>query len=187
MGTIVYTLEGYDPEGGNVSFGLIGSDNFMVNPGTGEVHVVRALDKEVKLLTSSTASQIIISGFLLQREDTLHFLVSIKDKINSTWDSDNDNVVQVPISVIVLDENDTPPEFQNVSHCQFIHLLPNIPNRLSPIYLPSKVPYEVDVFEDAPVGTTVFDQILVTDKDSVGDNLDVICVPQPPNPDACDM
>jgi hypothetical protein len=41
--------------------------------------------------------------------------VSIKDKINASGDSDNDNFVQVPISVIVLDENDNPPEFQNVS------------------------------------------------------------------------
>lgn len=49
LGTIVYTLEGYDPEGGNVSFGLIGSDNFMVNPRTGEVQVVAALDREVRL------------------------------------------------------------------------------------------------------------------------------------------
>lgn len=41
--------------------------------------------------------------------------MSIKDKINETGDSENDNLVRVPISVIVLDENDNPPEFQNVS------------------------------------------------------------------------
>lgn len=41
--------------------------------------------------------------------------MSIKDKVNESGDSDNDNFVQVPISVIVLDENDNPPEFQNVS------------------------------------------------------------------------
>lgn len=45
--TIVYTLEGYDPEGGNVTFGLIGSDNFDVNPKTGEVKIVKELDREV--------------------------------------------------------------------------------------------------------------------------------------------
>lgn len=45
--TIVYTLEGYDPEGEDVTFGLIGSDNFDVNPKTGEVKIVKALDREV--------------------------------------------------------------------------------------------------------------------------------------------
>lgn len=51
----------------------------------------------------------------LQREDTLQFLVSIRDRVNASGDSENDNVVQVPITVIVLDDNDNPPEFQNVS------------------------------------------------------------------------
>uniref|UniRef100_A0A1B0DDF9 Endonuclease/exonuclease/phosphatase domain-containing protein n=1 Tax=Phlebotomus papatasi TaxID=29031 RepID=A0A1B0DDF9_PHLPP len=46
-------------------------------------------------------------------QDTLHFLVTIKDKVNST-ESENDNRVEVPISVIVLDENDNAPEFQNI-------------------------------------------------------------------------
>lgn len=50
-----------------------------------------------------------------QKQDTLSFLVSIKDKISESGDSDNDNFVQVPISIIILDENDNPPEFQNVS------------------------------------------------------------------------
>lgn len=54
------------------------------------------------------------SLFLLQKQDTLSFLVSIKDKI-SELDSVNDNLVEVPISVIVLDENDNAPIFQNVS------------------------------------------------------------------------
>lgn len=42
--------------------------------------------------------------------------MSIKDKI-SELDSVNDNLVEVPISVIVLDENDNAPIFQNVSNC----------------------------------------------------------------------
>lgn len=70
-------------------------------------------------------------------------------------DSINDNVVQVPITVIVSDENDNEPEFQNV-------------------------PYETDVLEDAAVGTTVFAGILVTDRDTVGETLNVSCsVAQP--------
>lgn len=50
--------------------------------------------------------------------DTLSFLVTIKDQVNTTGgNSENDNLVEVPIRVIVLDENDNAPEFQNVSTC----------------------------------------------------------------------
>lgn len=47
-GSVVYRLEGYDPEGGNVSFGLLGSDNFMVDPISGDVKVIKPLDREVR-------------------------------------------------------------------------------------------------------------------------------------------
>lgn len=54
-----------------------------------------------------------------QTQDTLSFLVSIKDKVSESGDSsENDNFVKVPISIIILDENDNPPEFQNVSSCK---------------------------------------------------------------------
>lgn len=47
LDALVYTLEGFDPEGGNVTFGLIGSENFEVNPITGEVKLIKKLDREV--------------------------------------------------------------------------------------------------------------------------------------------
>lgn len=47
VGWVVYTLEGYDPEGGEVTFGLIGSENFAVDLKSGEVKVIKALDREV--------------------------------------------------------------------------------------------------------------------------------------------
>lgn len=47
VGWTVYKLEGYDPEGGEITFGLVGSDNFMVEPKTGEVKVIKSLDREV--------------------------------------------------------------------------------------------------------------------------------------------
>lgn len=50
-----------------------------------------------------------------QEHDTLSFLVSIKDVVNSTGDSQNDNLVEVPVTVIVLDENDNAPQFEQVS------------------------------------------------------------------------
>uniref|UniRef100_A0A182V086 Cadherin domain-containing protein n=1 Tax=Anopheles merus TaxID=30066 RepID=A0A182V086_ANOME len=46
VGAVVYKLEGYDPEGGNVSFGLIGSDNFIADPISGDVQVIKELDRE---------------------------------------------------------------------------------------------------------------------------------------------
>lgn len=55
-------------------------------------------------------------NYIAQTTDTLSFLVTIKDRVNaSVGDSEHDNLVQVPIKVIVLDENDVVPEFQNVS------------------------------------------------------------------------
>lgn len=47
VGWTVYKLEGYDPEGGEVTFGLVGTDHFQVNQKTGEVSVAKALDREV--------------------------------------------------------------------------------------------------------------------------------------------
>lgn len=61
--------------------------------------------------------------FSFQTQDTLSFLVSIKDKVSESGDSENDNFVKVPISIIILDENDNPPEFQNVSSLKHLILL----------------------------------------------------------------
>lgn len=47
IGNIVYRLEGYDPEGSNVTFGLLGSSNFHVDEHTGDVSLIKALDREV--------------------------------------------------------------------------------------------------------------------------------------------
>jgi Cadherin domain len=48
VNSTVYRLEGYDPEGGNVTFGLDGTDNFEVNPVTGDVKLTKQLDREVR-------------------------------------------------------------------------------------------------------------------------------------------
>lgn len=47
LDSVVYKLEGYDPEGGNVTFGLIGSENFQVDAISGDVKLVKKLDREV--------------------------------------------------------------------------------------------------------------------------------------------
>lgn len=59
----------------------------------------------------------------LKDKDTLSFLVTIKDKVDASGgDSEHDNLVGVPIKVIVLDENDNAPEFQNVSYLNFVRI-----------------------------------------------------------------
>lgn len=131
VGEVVYRLEGYDPEGSPVRYGLVGTDRFSVNPITGEVTIAKPLDREVN--------------------DTLRFLVTLEDVTNGTG---NNNIVQVPISVIILDDNDNAPVFKNV-------------------------PYESTVPEDTPVGSTVFKGILVHDPDSVGETIEVKCINQP--------
>lgn len=58
-----------------------------------------------------------------QLHDTLSFLVTIKDRLDADHDSENDNLVKVPINVIVLDENDNSPSFQNVRGFDSVLLL----------------------------------------------------------------
>ena len=52
------------------------------------------------------------------------------------------NVVEVPISVLILDENDNPPSFRGT-------------------------PYKAAINEDTPVGTTVFRALEAVDADLV--------------------
>ncbi len=43
---MIYTLKGEDPEGSNVKFGLKGTDKLSVDPTTGEVKIVKLIDRE---------------------------------------------------------------------------------------------------------------------------------------------
>ena len=56
--------------------------------------------------------------------------------------------------VIVLDENDNPPQFEGT-------------------------PYEAVAAEDTPVGTTILPAIRITDPDLIGENIELSCIPQP--------
>lgn len=161
----------------------------------------------------------------MQEKDTLSFLVTIKDRVSASGgDSENDNLVEVPIRVIVLDENDNAPEFQNVSvpvgldksihfsfqaasaggWCEVFALHVEVPDsivvcieysfdythtppppyptrtytyntRIRVAFIVPQVPYETEVLESTPPGTVVFNSILVTDRDTVGENLNVSC------------
>ncbi|XP_063827722.1 cadherin-87A [Ostrinia nubilalis] len=89
-GSVVYTLQGMDPDGLPIKYNLVGTDKFTVNLSTGEVTLNRPLDRET--------------------EDTIKFLVSIE----SQNEDPAKNLAQLqPVTVIVLDENDNPPTFKN--------------------------------------------------------------------------
>ncbi len=53
VGSIIYTLEGKDPEGSRVRYGLSGTDLFSVDALTGAVTVEQAIDREVIALTNN--------------------------------------------------------------------------------------------------------------------------------------
>ena len=142
VGSAVYTLEGVDPEGSEIEFGIEDTDTFRVDPKTGVVTVARPIDRE---------SQSGIS------DNEIRFKVVIKDKV----EEGPNNVVKVPISVIILDLNDNPPRF-------------------------SGQPYKTTVNEDTPVGTTIFRAIEAHDVDLVGEILDVSCLAAVDGPDLCD-
>lgn len=133
VGSAIYTLEGVDPEGSQVTFGLKDTNMFQVDPTTGVVTVAQPIDRE---------SQNGIS------DNEIRFSVIISDVV----DEGMNNVVEVPISVIVLDENDNRPLFRSA-------------------------PYSSTVNEDTPVGTTIYRGVEAYDVDLVGDPLDVTCLP----------
>ena len=143
VGSAVYTLEGVDPEGSEVRFGLEGTEVFRVDPVSGVVTVAQPIDREAQAGLS---------------DNEIRFSVVISDEVAGP---DPDNVVRLPISVIVLDENDNTPQF-------------------------SGLPYKKTVAEDTPVGTTIFRAIEAHDVDLVGEILDVSCVPDLDGPDLCD-
>ncbi|GFG39325.1 hypothetical protein Cfor_05830, partial [Coptotermes formosanus] len=89
--------------------------------------------------------------------DTLKFRVTLQDEVGNGLPN---NLVAIPVTVIILDENDNAPLFKDV-------------------------PYEFEVPEDTPVGTTVFQGIKAEDPDITGDTLEVTCVDRPQLPDAC--
>ncbi|KAK7790843.1 hypothetical protein R5R35_010718 [Gryllus longicercus] len=137
VGSVVFQLEGSDPENSTLRFGLAGTDRFEVDAATGEVRVARPLDRE--------------------QNDTLRFFVTLEDEVEG---GGHNNLVQVPVTVIVLDENDNPPVFRGT-------------------------PYEVTVPEDTPVGSTVYPNLLAEDLDQVGETLEVSCSDLQQFPGAC--
>ncbi|KAL7306286.1 hypothetical protein TKK_0001717 [Trichogramma kaykai] len=137
VGSEVFILKGHDPEGSPVKYGIQLTNKFSVDEHTGVVKLSEPLDRE--------------------EVDTIRFRVTLEDSVSL---GQQPNIVGVEAYIIVLDENDNPPQFIGT-------------------------PYEAIVPEDAAPGTSILPAIRVTDSDLLGDNIQVDCVPQPQFPDAC--
>ncbi|KAG8178249.1 hypothetical protein JTE90_000350 [Oedothorax gibbosus] len=127
VGSVFFNLLGSDPENSTITYGLEGTDRFVVNSTTGVISVAAPIDREIN--------------------DSLRFYVSLEDFVGNGQDN---NVVRVPVTVIILDENDNEPVFHGP-------------------------PFETTVLEDVQVGTTVIPNIKVTDADDVGGVLQIRC------------
>ncbi|XP_050430558.1 cadherin-87A [Adelges cooleyi] len=125
VGQSIYKLEGIDSSGGDddLIYGIEGTDSLVVDSITGIVTLAKPLDHE--------------------ESDTLKLSVTLKQKKSG-------DIVRLPISVIILDENDNVPTFKNT-------------------------PYEGSVSEESEIGVTVFKWIHVEDLDKVGEPLEVRC------------
>ncbi|XP_064457989.1 cadherin-87A-like isoform X2 [Ornithodoros turicata] len=138
IGTSIFRLEGFDPEKSPVYFGIEGTDLLTVDKDTGVVTVRENIDRE--------------------KTETIRFSVTLQDIVGGNHDN---NMVKVPVSVIVLDVNDNAPRFENQ-------------------------PYEVKLSEDALPGHTVLTDIRVSDVDAAGSVLQVHCESNHQSPDSCD-
>ncbi|KAJ9578812.1 hypothetical protein L9F63_004962, partial [Diploptera punctata] len=138
VGSLITTVKANDPENSPVHFGIVGTDRFSVDKDTGEIRVAQPLDREVN--------------------DTIRFILTLEDEVLEN--GSGNNIVQIPVSVLILDENDNAPIFKNT-------------------------PYEIEVPEDSTIGTTIFQGIKVEDPDTIGEVLEVSCSNQPQFPDAC--
>ncbi|XP_028287453.1 cadherin-related family member 1 [Parambassis ranga] len=89
VGTQIYILNGTDPEGDPVRYGLTfekgSTEYFRVEPKSGNVTLIQELDRE--------------------KQDEISVLVSITDGRNKVVET---------VRVFVTDANDEPPEFQNL-------------------------------------------------------------------------
>ncbi|XP_043681793.1 cadherin-87A [Vespula pensylvanica] len=93
VGTSVFVLKGYDPEGSPVKYGIQLTDYFVVDSRTGAIKLAKPLNRE--------------------ENDTIRFRVTLEDEVP---DGQQPNIVGVDAYVIVLDENDNPPHFLGVPY-----------------------------------------------------------------------
>lgn len=90
LDTQVFQLVALDPEGSPVAYHLNGTRVFRVDKRTGIVYVAAPIDRE-------------------QLGESIHFTVIIEDQVGNGLAN---NIVKIPVTVLVIDENDNPPEFR---------------------------------------------------------------------------
>ena len=91
VGTPVYTLRGVDPEKSELKYGIMGTDKLVVDEVTGIVTIAKPIDREVS--------------------NTLKVTVTVEDVVDEP--GQENNLVKLPVSVIVQDLNDNAPKFEN--------------------------------------------------------------------------
>ena len=129
-GTVVYTLVASPVESSatngdrssinatnNIRYFIRGTEVFVVNETSGEVTLSQRLDREVRKPLFSCISTLnccvetsdIDSCLMFQTTDSIKLMVGASDGSNSSGAT-----VEIPIAVIVSDENDNPPTFSQV-------------------------------------------------------------------------
>ena len=131
IGSFVFKLEAQDPENSTLRYGLEGTSLLIVDPKTGSISVNQEIDRE-------------------KLGHSISFFVTCEDVVG---DGHHNNLVRVPVTVFIIDENDNPPFF-NYNSDQIL---------------------KVNVSEDSKVGTIIVSNITAGDIDLVGSILKVDC------------
>jgi hypothetical protein len=90
-GTVIYTLEAIDPEGAPLRYELEGTHQLSVDSNTGQVTLIKPLDRE--------------------QQESFRVVV----KVREAGDVSSANEVTGYATVIIVDENDSPPVFEKVN------------------------------------------------------------------------
>jgi len=133
----VFQLVAHDPEGTPVSFELHGTDLLRVDRRSGVVYVAKSIDRE------KTGEQISFSVIISDQ-------VPANNPINLNGQTDEPNIVNIPVKVFVIDENDNSPVYHYID--------PNI-----------------TIPEDLTPGTAIIKELIVNDADTVGSILRATC------------
>lgn len=96
VNTYVFQLVAHDPENTPVSYELDGTDLFRVDRRTGIVYVAKSIDRE------KTGEQIQFSVILQDQ-------VPPNSPISTNGQPDEANIVNIPVKVFCVDENDNSP------------------------------------------------------------------------------
>lgn len=142
VGTNIYQLKATDPENSRLTFGIEGTSLLRVDARTGVVSVNQPIDRE-------------------KLGDSIRFFVTLEDYVGGTTGTNENNIVKVPVTVLILDQNDNRPKFSYDGK--------NITG------IDERIGLKISVSEEASIGSVIFKKIQVTDPDLVGSLLKVTC------------